>query len=138
MLVCKVALSLFSSVNQSAHSALDWVQPWLMNSQSGFDWVAYKHHWKFPNEWEDNSNVNMPFSWLRIQNCKQSGSFTVAENVINPSISWWKGLHWVESIEISAGLIWNYLRLGGQLWLLAVCMYLRCQILDCFDISCSI
>ena len=43
MVMCEVAFSLFSSINKSTYSTLDWV----MNSQSEFDWGAYifKHDW---------------------------------------------------------------------------------------------
>ena len=41
-LLCKFGFSLFSRVNQSAHSTLDCV----MNSQLEFDWVACKPHLK--------------------------------------------------------------------------------------------
>ena len=44
MLTFKVVFSLLYNINQSACSTLDWV----LNSQSEFDWVLYKHHWEFP------------------------------------------------------------------------------------------
>ena len=37
-------LSVFSTINQSACSTLDWV----LNSKSDFDCVLYKNHWEFP------------------------------------------------------------------------------------------
>ena len=40
----KVAFSLLLNINQSACSALDWV----LNNQSEFYWMLYKHHWEFP------------------------------------------------------------------------------------------
>ena len=38
-----VAFSLFSNINQSACSTLDWV----LNNQSDFNWVLRMHHWEF-------------------------------------------------------------------------------------------
>ena len=40
MIMFKVTFSLFSNINRSACSTLDWV----LNSHSDFDWVLYKHH----------------------------------------------------------------------------------------------
>ena len=48
----KVAFSLFSNINQSACSTLDWV----LNNQSDVDRVSMG----LSNTIEDNSNVNMP------------------------------------------------------------------------------
>ena len=39
----KGGFSLLSIINQSAYSTLDWV----LNRQSGFDWILYEHHWEF-------------------------------------------------------------------------------------------
>ena len=39
-----VAFTWLSDISQSASCSLDWV----LNSQSDFDWVAYKHHWEIP------------------------------------------------------------------------------------------
>ena len=42
MLIFKVAFGpLFSNINLSASSSLDWV----LNNQSDFDWVLYMHHY---------------------------------------------------------------------------------------------
>ena len=41
--MCEVPFSLLPSSNLSACSILDW----LMNSQSEFEWIAYRHHWIF-------------------------------------------------------------------------------------------
>ena len=44
MLMCKVAFSSFSSIQQSAYRTIDWV----MKCKSDFYWVACKHRRVFP------------------------------------------------------------------------------------------
>ena len=52
-----VTLSLFSNIDQSACSTLDWV----LNNQSHFDWVLNIESLGISNTIEDISNVNMPY-----------------------------------------------------------------------------
>ena len=62
-----VAFSLFSNINKSTCSTLDWV----LNSQSGFDLVLYKHLWEFPIQKKIIPIVACPICicklWMRIQ-----------------------------------------------------------------------
>ena len=57
MLLFKVAFSLFSIINQSACSTLDWV----LNVQPYFDWMLYWYRWVNSNTAEDNFNANISY-----------------------------------------------------------------------------
>ena len=57
MLMLKAAFSLFSNINQSAPSTLDWV----LNNLSDFDWQLYMHHWEFPIQQKIIPNIKMPY-----------------------------------------------------------------------------
>ena len=47
VLILRVNFSLFSNFDQSAKLAV-FIHDWVMNSQSDFYWVLYKHQKKFP------------------------------------------------------------------------------------------